>query len=236
MEKQVQLSRRLQAVVDLVTRGKKVADVGCDHAYISIYMVEQKIASHVIAMDVNRGPLERAKENIKKFGLDGFIETRLSDGIKKLEPGEAETLLIAGMGGPLMQQIILGNSKALETVDELVLQPQSEIKEVRVFLAQIGFGIVEENMVLDEGKYYVMMRAKRGAKHTYTSELDKRYGKYLLEHKNEVLKAFLQKELKNNQLIFEKLSKQSSAKSEEKKKQLMVDIEYCKEALSQYEG
>ena len=60
--------------------------------------------------------------------------------------------------------------------------------------------------------------------------------KYLLEHKNEVLKAFLQKELKNNQLIFEKLSKQSSAKSEEKKKQLMVDIEYCKEALSQYEG
>ena len=97
--KEIQLSNRLQAVVDLVSKGAKVADVGCDHAYISIYMIEQGIAGHVVAMDVNKGPLERAKDNIKEHGLNDQIETRLSNGIKELNPGEVNTLLISPRSG-----------------------------------------------------------------------------------------------------------------------------------------
>lgn len=114
----MQLSKRLQAVVNLITRGAKVADVGCDHAYISIYMVEKNLASKVIAMDVNRGPLERAKENIRCCHYDNQIETRLSDGLQELKPGEADTLLIAGMGGALMQRILTGKMEVLEQVRE----------------------------------------------------------------------------------------------------------------------
>ena len=142
------LSDRMRAVVGLVKACDCIADIGCDHAYISIYMVEQNIASKVIAMDVNKGPLERAKDNIRKSQFEQKIETRLSDGIKELKSGEVNTLLIAGMGGGLMQRILSGNKEVLEQVKELVLQPQSEIRDTRFFVEQLGFEIVKENMLI----------------------------------------------------------------------------------------
>lgn len=236
MEKQVELSVRLQAVVDLVTKGKKVADVGCDHAYISIYMVEHKVARSVIAMDVNKGPLERARENIAKYGMEEHIQTRLSNGIQKLCPGEVDTLLIAGMGGPLMQEIIMGNEEVLEGIEELVLQPQSEIRDMRCFLPGIGFRIVEENMVLDEGKYYPMMRAVRSQDASEKKEVFLRYGEHLLKEKNLVLKNYLLKEKENYLKIVEKLQLHLTNKGRMKLAELETDIKYCEEALSYYEG
>ena len=236
MRKQVQLSERLQAVVELVTKGKSVADVGCDHAYISIYMIEQGIAEHVIAMDVNRGPLQRAKENIQKYAMQDKIETRLSDGIKELKKREVHTVLIAGMGGPLMQQILLGNPSVLEDVEELILQPQSEIADVRRFLEQISFQIEKENMVFEDGKYYVMMRARRSSQvEPMKKEIQYRYGQYLIEHKNPILSQYLHKECRQLEQIQDKLKYQDSEKGKQKIKELQKDITYCKEALSYYE-
>lgn len=236
MRKQVQLSERLRAVVELVTKGKIVADVGCDHAYISIYMIEQGIAEHVIAMDVNRGPLQRAKENIEKYGMQDKIETRLSNGIMELKKQEVHTVLIAGMGGPLMQQILLGNPSVLEDVEELILQPQSEIADVRRFLEQISFQIEKENMVFEDGKYYVMMRARRSSQVVpMNKEIQYRYGKYLIEHKNPILYQYLQKECRQLEEIQNKLKHQDSEKGKQKIKELKEDITYCKEALSYYE-
>lgn len=236
MRKQLQLSERLQAVVELVTKGKSVADVGCDHAYISIYMIEQGIAEHVIAMDVNRGPLQRAQENIQKYGMQDKIETRLSNGIMELKSKEVHTVLIAGMGGPLMQQILLGNPSVLTDVEELILQPQSEIADVRRFLEQISFQIEKENMVLEDGKYYMMMRARRSSQVVpMDKEIQYRYGKYLIEHKNPVLYQYLQKECRQLEEIQNKLKHQDSEKGKQKIKELQEDITYCKEALSYYE-
>lgn len=237
MEKYVQISKRLQEVARLVTKEKAVADVGCDHAYTSIYLVQQGIASKVIAMDVNRGPLERAKLNIEKYGMQQQIQTRLSDGIKELKPGEVHTLLIAGMGGPLMQQILMGHPGVLEQVDELVLQPQSEVREVRVFLERIGFAIQREEMLVDEGKYYVMMKAKRaGTSQALEREVFYRYGKYLLENKNPCLYQFLQRELGNFENIRRKIQGNTSEKSRQKIIELQKDITFCKEALEFYES
>ena len=237
MEKHVQISERLQAVASMVTKGKVVADIGCDHAYTSIYLIQQKIATQVIALDVNRGPLERARINIEKYGMQQQIETRLSNGIKELKPGEVHTLLIAGMGGPLMQQILMGHSKVLEQVDELVLQPQSEIREVRIFLEHIGFAIICEEMLVDDGKYYVMMKAKKAEKsQVLQREVFYRYGKYLLEHKNECLYDFLQRELKNCDSIIQKIQGNTSEKGRQKLLELQEDIAFCKEALGFYES
>ena len=94
----MQLSIRMQAVADMVTPGGRIADIGTDHGYVPIYLVEQNKTDHAIAMDVRKGPLARAGENIVRFGCSDRIETRLSDGLAMLKPGEADTVIIAGMG------------------------------------------------------------------------------------------------------------------------------------------
>ena len=155
----MQLSKRLQAVADSVTKGNRVADVGCDHAYISIYLIQHNIAPHVIAMDINKGPLKRGRENIERLGFSSQIETRLSDGLHQLNPGEADTILIAGMGGALTVQILEEGLTSVKKCKELVLQPQSELFLVRKFIEQIEFEIIAEQMLIDDGKYYTIIKA-----------------------------------------------------------------------------
>lgn len=200
----MQLSKRLQALTEFVTEGLRVADIGCDHAYVSIYLMEKKIASKVIAMDINKGPLLKAKENIAKYGLTEVIETRLSNGAMELEAGEVDGVLIAGMGGALMTRILSQSSEVLDSLEEWILQPQSELYLVRRHIRDHGFHIVEENMLIDEGKYYTLMKARKG-KEDSSLEVFDYFGKYLLENKNETLKQFLEQELKKKEAIFSKL-------------------------------
>ena len=112
----MELSKRLYAVAGLVTEGASVADIGTDHGYVPIYLVKNKIASKVIAMDINKGPLERARMHIIGHGLKGQIETRLSDGLKMVNPGEVDAMIAAGMGGALVIKI-LEDSKGESVVD-----------------------------------------------------------------------------------------------------------------------
>ncbi len=154
------LSKRLRMVADCVTKGNVVADVGCDHAYISIYLVEGKVAPGTIALDVNEGPLLRAQENIVSYGFESLISTRLSDGLHKLEPKEADSIVIAGMGGALMIRILEEGSECVKAAKELILQPQSEIWRVREYLHNLNFEITKEDMCIDEGKYYTVLHAQ----------------------------------------------------------------------------
>ena len=123
----MELSKRLQAVADLVTEGASVADIGTDHGYIPIYLIEHNIAGKVIALDINRGPLERARMHVVGHGLKGKIETRLSDGLEKVLPGEVDTMIAAGMGGGLVIKILTEGYPVVEILDTMILQPQSEI-------------------------------------------------------------------------------------------------------------
>ena len=158
----MELSKRLQAVADLVTPGLKVADIGTDHGYIPIWLMEHKKASFAVAMDINKGPLEKARENIRLHGLTSYIETRLSDGMKNLKAGEAESVVIAGMGGGLVMKILEDVKGKSLGIREWILQPQSEIQKVRTYLRESGYCIVAEDMVLDEGKFYPMIKVIKG--------------------------------------------------------------------------
>ena len=161
---------------------------------------------------------------------------RLSDGIKELNVGEADTLLIAGMGGGLIQKILSGNPEVLEQIQELVLQPQSEIMEVRRFVEGIGFTLVDENMVIDEGKYYVVLKAKRVVpQETYNNEVYYRYGKFLLEKKHLCMFSFLKQEEKKNLAIIESLEKHPSDRNEKTKEKIRKDNTYCREGLGYYD-
>lgn len=218
------LSERMLRTAAMVSRGNRTADVGCDHAYTSIYLVEQGIAPQVVAMDVNAGPLARAKENVAKFGMEENISLRLSDGLAKLMPGEADTILIAGMGGPLMERILSEYPETVKAAKELVLQPQSEIGEFRRFLQKTGFRITDEDMLFEDGKYYTILRAEHGSDEAWTED-EYLYGKYLKEAVYPVLYAFLAEERRMVTEVLESLGRADTEKTKKRKEELRLRLE-----------
>ena len=214
--KDIQLSKRLKYVADFITPSYVLADIGTDHGFVPIYQVLHRDTPKAYAMDINKGPLERADEHIKEAGLERKIETRLSDGMHKLKKGEAESVLIAGMGGALMVKILTEGKEALEDVKELILSPHTEADLVRCFIRDSHFVIDKEGMVFDSGKYYVVIHAKRANQtdenKMYTDDgncednrdYDKagevwrsyiRFGKLLIKEKEDVFIEFLEKEM-----------------------------------------
>ncbi|MDF2474062.1 MAG: hypothetical protein K0R21_1844 [Anaerocolumna sp.] len=231
----MELSKRLQAVADSVTPGNRVADVGCDHAYISIYLIEHGISPLVVAMDVNKGPLERAKENIERKGFSSKIQVRLSDGLKKLQPGEVDTILIAGMGGALVTRILEEGAAAVKRCRELVLQPQSELPLVRKYLHTIGFQIRTELMLEEDGKYYDIIKAVPSfINETYEREVFYQYGKLPLEGQDAVAKDFLLREKRLKSQVMEELSRNSTENTRKRLAQVEQEIAYIEEGLLYY--
>ena len=232
--REIQISRRLSAVAALVSPGLVLADVGCDHGYIPIYLIQKGQIPRAIAMDINQGPLLRAREHIREWGLEDYIETRLSDGVEALKPGEAQCLVIAGMGGPLMEKILTQGENVVKDMKELILQPQSEIGHFRQFLAENGYRIIEEDMVEEEKKYYPMMKAVQGSMN-YTKKAEYLYGKKLLEKRHPVLREFLEKEDRASRELLKKLTQVETSSAEKRKEELQEEIRDRKEALAYYE-
>jgi tRNA (adenine22-N1)-methyltransferase len=150
------LSSRLQVCAGFVSPGERVADIGCDHGYLSIYLLQKGIARSVIAADINEGPLQSAVRNAEKFGVAENISFYLSDGARNI-PRDFDTLICAGMGGDTMVHILqcapwLNNEKY-----RLILQCQSKTPVLRRYLSENGWRIAEES-VLRDGKFlYTVM-------------------------------------------------------------------------------
>ena len=235
----MELSVRLQAVADMVSKGRRVADIGCDHGYVSIYLYRQRQCERVIAMDVKKGPLERATTNIKRYGLSEYIDVRLSDGTAALQPGEVDTLLMSGMGGRLTIRILEEGFARLGYFEELVLQPQSELFLVRAFLRQQGIKIVDENMVVDDGKYYTVIKAQpmvqdesqavicvnAQGESKYRQIVEDYFGPVLLKKRPEAFLMYLQKESEKTKQLLEQVTKQ------ERRDELQTYLSYVEEAL-----
>ena len=229
--KQVQLSKRLLAAAGMVSEGNIVADIGCDHAYTSIYLCQAGIAPKVIAMDVNKGPLVGARAHVEEAGLSSRIDIRLSDGLQKLVPGEADTVLLCGMGGLLMIKILSDYPEATASLKELILQPQSEVGEVRRYLHKQGYEITKEHMLKEDGKFYVMMRAvKSKIPQQYETECDYIYGKLLLEEKNPVLAEFLDREHRLRADVLTALAGQDTENAKARRESLGREFSLIEEA------
>lgn len=229
-----ELSKRLQAVADLVTPGMRLADVGTDHAYIPIYLTQNGLVPSAIAMDINKGPLERADTHILEHGLDGKIVTRLSDGLVNLKMEEADTMIAAGMGGGLVIHILNENPAKTRSLKELILQPQSELAKVRRYLEEHRFRIVAEDMVEEDGKYYPMMKLVHGEEAPYSQE-ELYYGRLLLKKKNPVLYQFLQREHSLKKGIADRLGDQTGKGAESRQKELQDELERIEHAIASYE-
>lgn len=232
----IRISKRLTMAASLISEDGVLADVGTDHGYVPIYLVEQGKIRRAIAMDINSGPLERAREHVAQYGMEQYIETRLSDGVDALAPGEADSILIAGMGGGLVIHILTEGREVCRRAKELVLQPQSELERVRRFLAEEGYVTAAEEMIEEDGKYYPMMRVHYKPQDALKGQMAKQqdvgkrrtsgqpcgedrqedaklaaaylYGGLLLERQHPVLKEFLQKEQRIYEEILANLRKQ----------------------------
>ncbi len=230
----VQLSKRLLMVTNMVTKGNRVADIGCDHAYTSIYLVEQNISNRIIAMDINKGPLERAKEHVKLYGCAEYIDIRLSDGAKELGLDEADTLLISGMGGTLTIHILEDSYEVVQRVKELILQPQSEIAQVRRYLHSIGFSIIDEDMLIEDGKYYTAVHAIKGEE-SYEEEIEYSYGRILLQKKNKNLYDFLCHGINKYTEVIAKLETQEYDRNKQRLSELRLEKEMMEKALKHFD-
>lgn len=235
----VKLSERLSHLAALVSEHAILADVGTDHGYIPIYLVQTGRISKAYAMDIGKGPLLRAKEHVQACGLGEYITLRLSDGVAALAPKEADSILIAGMGGGVTLHILTEGEAVVSAAKELILQPQSEISRVREYLYANGYQIDREDMVFEDGKYYPMMHVIPGAKaEDVTSRTTEewqviyRYGERLLKDKNDVLHQYLLHSIEQYEMILENLAKANETDAiAERRKEISEELDYAKMAL-----
>lgn len=236
----IKLSKRMKAVAAMVTSGGVLADVGTDHGYIPIALIQRQKIKSAIAMDINKGPLARAQDNIASAQLGDYIQTRLSDGVAALGEGEADSILIAGMGGELVIHILSEGEKVCKAASELILQPQSDIRKVREYLRLHHYKIVDEDMICEDGKYYPMMRVINVELDNAWMKMDEQtrvacdiYGPLLLRNGNPVLRRFLVRQHRQLTQILQMLQAQTlSEKIETRIAEVSEELQYNESAYT----
>lgn len=188
----MELTPRLKKISDIIPKGSVVADIGTDHAYLPTYCLLNGISPRAFAMDVNQGPLDRARETVNKYGVADRVELRLSDGIAGLECGEADVIVIAGMGGLLIKSILSAHPEVLKEGTLLILQPMLAQKELREYLYTSGNSITDEYLAIEGNKVYNIMTAKAGLRYT-PSEKDIIVGRNIRQNSPECFDAYKDK-------------------------------------------
>ena len=180
----------------MVPRCGTVADVGCDHGYLTISLLENGVADSAIAMDINAGPLKKAQENITAAGLSSRASLRISNGLQKLEENEADVICICGMGGTLIGKIIVAEERVAKSAETLIIEPQSDYYSLRKTLMEMGFVIIDEDLTCEENKIYPIIKLyyePDEGKRTHLSEEELEYGPVIIKKVPKLLIKLLDK-------------------------------------------
>ncbi len=207
------LSLRLKSIASLIKKDDRVIDIGCDHAYLSIYLAKQGF-KNIIASDINANALNCAINNIKKENLSSQIIPILSDGLKKIDTQNYNTLVISGMGTSTILKILEDKDK-LKTIKKIIIQSNNDLYKLRKSMSYEGYIIKQELVVYDKGKYYVIIEFQKGQKKYNYQEL--MYGPILISSsKNSAYFKYL---LTKNESILAKIPKRKIIKRITLKKQ-----------------
>lgn len=209
------LSKRLAAIRDFIPPGAVVADIGTDHAALPLELVNIGRCPRAIATDINEKPYHIARAAVEQRNLKGSVEVRRGDGLRVLTPGEADVLVLAGMGGGTIIKILEDSQGVLAGVKRLVLQPMTDTGEVRLWLAGSGWRIVEERLVSEEGKLYAVMAAEPGENSEEDSFLLE-LGPLLVKGRDPLLGEYLESLKANYQKVLAGLTRSRSEHSMEK--------------------
>ena len=174
-----ELSPRLSLLADWVEQDARIADVGTDHGLLPVRLILDGRVASAIASDLRKGPLDRARETARSFGVSDRIDFRLCNGLSGITPEEADTVLIAGLGGENIADILAAAPWTRDGKHRLLLQPMSRAEMLRAFLAESGYRITEEALVRDRGILYPVLKVSAGE---MTLTPGRRYGGALLEH------------------------------------------------------
>lgn len=225
------LDDRLQALADFVPEGSRAADIGTDHGYLAVALLKQGKSSFVVAGDKNRGPYEAAQRTIHEHAIsENEISVRLGDGLAVLEPGEVDTVCIAGMGGILMNTILEANPEVTEQLQTLVLQPMNGAPELREWLYDHEWHIVDENLVIDDGRIYEIIKAEKGSRKK-PSGLDLLVGPKLWKKKPPLLKHHIEALLFQQRRIMSGMQKSERAKGDRRFAQVKRRVKALEERL-----
>ncbi|WP_295630406.1 class I SAM-dependent methyltransferase [uncultured Mitsuokella sp.] len=228
----MKLGERLQALADFVPEGSRVADIGTDHGYLAVELVQSGRAKFVVASDKNAGPYEAAVRTVRENGLtDDVISVRLGDGLQSLEPGEVDTVCIAGMGGALMIEILEGAPKVVNELTTLILQPQGAAAELRQWLYKKHWYIEDESLVLDDGRIYEIIKAKRG-RHKMPEPLLLEIGPVLWKKKPPLLRHHIEALLFQERRVAAGMEKSEKARKSKKYQAVIRHIKELGEHLS----
>jgi len=229
----MELSKRLTAVAQQVPAGAAVADIGTDHAYLPVYLVRHGISPRVVAADINRKPFESARLTVQTSGLEKYIDLRIGDGLKILKPGEVSVLVVAGMGGKTICAIFDQGQAVLQLVQRLVIQPMRDIPMVRRWLSDHGWRLVDEDMVAEDGHYYVILAAEHGLEEV-TDHFAIKVGPRLLEKKDPVLQEFLERRLVEIKSILAELARAQSEIASNRAQLLRQEAREIEEVLAKW--
>ncbi|NLM13597.1 MAG: SAM-dependent methyltransferase [Epulopiscium sp.] len=227
----MELSKRLYTIAQQVPKGAVVADIGTDHGYVPIYLYKEKIIKKAIATDINKGPLKRAEKNIKAHNAEHIIETRLGNGLAPIQSNEVDTLILSGMGGMLIIDILNNHLDLVKGVNRIILQPQLDQKEVRQYIHKIDFKIINEEIIYEDHKYYWIIAAEPG-REEYSDKKYYLFGKKLLETRNPILIKYIEERLIQLRSIVEKLRRTSMQKTFKRINEIEEEIKLCEEVLN----
>jgi tRNA (adenine22-N1)-methyltransferase len=224
----MKLSQRLQAIANLVPNNSIVADIGTDHGYIPAYLIQNNISKKIIGTDISKGSLEKIIDYIKELGIEHKVDTRLGDGLEVIRPYEIDTVIIAGMGGLLIRDILEKDKKVSDSIVDFILQPMVASKELRQYLIENKFEIIKEDLVKEENKYYEIIHARKGLSFV-EREIYYEISQLLIKEGHPLLKEFIKEKIAATKKIMEEIKDINSEKSQERYLEL-------KNSLEEYEG
>lgn len=230
----MELSKRLNWILNIMDKCDVIMDVGTDHGYIAIELIKRNLADKVIASDINKDPLNKAKLNVSLEGLSNKIELRLGGGLTPVKENEVNGVLIAGMGGNLIRDILENDVKKVKNMDYLVLQPAQNPEVLREYLYISDYEIIDEDVCFDEGKYYEVFKVKY--KENNSTKLENIFyevSPMLLNKKSDVFKDYLYEKIDKYKKV-KSFIKDNTEHALSRKKELDSKIEIIENLLKKF--
>ncbi len=193
----MKISKRIQAVGDLVPKHSRVLDVGCDHALLDIYLIQRDQDIHPIASDIAKGPLEHARENVSSWKMTDQIEIKEGNGLAAITP-QTDTVVIAGMGGRTIYGILKNQRNLLAGVKTLILSPNSDVPLVRSIASHLGYHLTKEELVEDHKILYHLLKFEKGRQKYSKREIY--FGPLLLQERPKLFEVYFDRELEKKKI------------------------------------
>lgn len=202
---------RLECIKSMVSTCKVAADIGTDHGYVAEMLLTDKICDRVIATDINKGPLNRAIVHLTSVNLNSKCDFRLGSGLTVLKENEVDAIIIAGMGGELIADIIETSKNIAMNAQQLILQPMTTGDKLRQYLYENGFTIVDENIVKELHHYYFIIKAVPSKNNEINDDIYYEFSKIVLEKKEPLMTEYMNKLLNINENIIRSIEKNNNS-------------------------